>query len=319
MKYLQSYKIFESNTNNIYAKSFTKDEFFKVLYDEDKHDMKDPSIINRIRFFNWQDDFGWRDNKYYYSVLFDGDKVIGVCKIGHYDMSERGKDKNYMSISYCSIDKEYQNKGYLKFMIIELVKFCKEKGFDLGSSAWTVPGNVKLRPLVKKYSKEYGVDFLDHNRKHDREWMYNADMKSIEDMTEEEREKFDKVRHIEPDKKGIFNWFKYDTGKYKIFSTKTSYDKEEINKIFQDIDNDEYNFHSPSGTIAGYIHDDIYYITDGNHKILAALRYWYRYNNYLPVEKLIKNGMFTNKRPDSIRGLIIRKFPKKLFQQSKYK
>ena len=108
------------------------------------------------------------------------------------------------------------------------------------------------------------------------------------------------------------NWFKYDTGKYKIFSTQTSYDQEKVDKIYQAISNNKYDFNSPKGIIAGYIHNDKYYITEGHHRILAALKYWRRYNDYKPVDNMIQNGIFTKSDKKPIGN---RRLPSKLMEK----
>jgi len=306
VKYL---KVFE-NFNNIYVKSYNKDEFVKSIYDYGKMDLKDPTLEKRIRFFNFRSDINWSFNdSFYFIVLYHGDKIIGICKIGHYSGNERGDDPNYMSISYCSIDKNYRGKGYLNLMIEELMKLCKERGFDLGSSSWTIAGNAKLRPTIKKWAKKYGVEFLDHDRLHDREWMYNAELTSIEEMTPEEREEYDKLRNYKSNNDGFFKKLMYDTGKYEIYSTQTSYDEEKIEKIYKDIWHNNYNFRSDNGKISGYIYKGKYYITKGHHKMLAALRNWKRNKDYLPVDKLIKLGNFKERKVVNKH-----KFPSKLME-----
>jgi hypothetical protein len=313
MKYLNSYKVFE-DSSDIYVKSYTKEEFVKSLYDYDNMDLKDPTIEKRIRYFNFNNDMGYsfNENTFHFIVLYDKDKVIGICKIGHYSGNERGDDPNYMSISYCSIDRNYRGKGYLNIMIEELMKLCKEKGFDLGSSSWTVAGNVKLRPTIKKWAKKYGVDFLDHDRRFDTESLYNTELVSVEEMTPEEKAEFDHLKYGIKPNTGFRKLF-YDTGKYKIFSTQTDYDDEHIEKIYDDIRGNKYRYHSPEGKIAGYFYKDKYYITEGHHRILAALRYWKRWGSYLPVEKMIKLGNFEERKEP-----VYHKFPRKMMEDFHY-
>ena len=117
--------------------------------------------------------------------MFKSDEIIGVCKIGNYDK----KDLNKRDISYCSIDRRYRGQGYLKFMVKELMRLCSEKNYILRSSSWTVPGNMRLRPTLIKYAKQYNVEFEDHNRMHDYDHMYNKDLISRSEMTDEETEK----------------------------------------------------------------------------------------------------------------------------------
>lgn len=190
MNYLKTYhQLFESDNNsnsnsNLYTKVFDQEGYGKEIYNNNNNgEPKDPTYYNRIRYANNRD-FSWYESELNlkFIVLYEGDKIIGVCKIGNWDK----ENPNKMSISYCSIDREYRNKGYLKLIIIELMKFCKNNNFVITASSWTVPGNLKLRPSLIKYSKIYGVEYIDHDNKHDAKHFYNKNLISAYEMTDDE-------------------------------------------------------------------------------------------------------------------------------------
>jgi len=284
MRYLKSYKLFESN-DSVVSKSYDSYEFNRLLSDHDTND-----IEKRIRFFHHP---LYATENVYYSVLFDGDKIIGICKIDTY----KDLEPNQMEIAYCSIDREYRGKGYLNVLIGELARLCKDKGFSLGASRWTVPGMIKLRPTVNKWMQKYGVEFKDHDRRFDYSHLYNADMVNINEMTPDELEEYQRISRLKPKYRGIFKKIFYDTGKYKIYSTQTDFNREKIDKIFKDICDNKYDYFSDNGKIAGYFYKGKYYITEGHHRILSALKYWRKYSDYKPVDKMIKGGNFEEKNP----------------------
>lgn len=187
MKYLQTYKIFEYNSENLYIKVFDKESYAKEIYNNEGN-LKDPTYYDRIRYSNISD-LSWSssDLKLMFIVLYLNDKIIGVCKIGNWDKNVPNK----RSISYCSIDREYRGKKYLKYIVQKLMEVCKENNFILTASRWTVPGYLILRKSLIKYSKMYGVEFIDHNNMHDAPSMYNKDLISRYEMTDDERKKHD--------------------------------------------------------------------------------------------------------------------------------
>jgi ribosomal protein S18 acetylase RimI-like enzyme len=278
--YIKNFKLFESNS--IYAKSYTLEEFREILYDKDTYLLKDPTLQSRIRYMDIGMDLSaYNDtNNFHFIVLYEKEKIIGVCKIGHYSLNEFGDDQKYMSISYCSIDKDYRNKGYLKIMIEELMKLCKKRGFYLGASSWTVPGNVKLRPTIKKYAKKYGVKFIDHNNKHDTEYYYK-DFTHISEMTPIEYDEWNKEKKRDR--------FEGSTGRFNIYVLDINTDSKKIEDIYDKIENGKYDY--KKDFLEGYYYDHgTVYLKTGTNVIVAALKYWKNTGNYKPVEKIIRNA-----------------------------
>lgn len=175
MKYLKS--LFSKiNKKNIRVETFDCEQMEKLIYGSDGTP-QDKTIFDRIRFFS-SEDFKWisNDNKPYYSVLFDKDKIIAVAKIGYYSMNS--EHENDYSISFFSIDIEYRNNGLSHLLADELFRFAKEKGLDIRTSTYTYVGYLKIKPLFNKYSEKHGVKFLDRDDSSlmDAEWMYDKNL-----------------------------------------------------------------------------------------------------------------------------------------------
>lgn len=101
-----------------------------------------------------------------------------------------------------------------------------------------------------------------------------------------------------------FKDFLYNTGKYKIYSYQNGFNKDKVEKIYKDIENNNFDYTSTNAIISGCKEGNTFYITEGNHRMLAALKYFKVTNDYQPVEKLIQNGIFNDKKP-----LVYFKFP----------
>lgn len=93
------------------------------------------------------------------------------------------------------------------------------------------------------------------------------------------------------------NFIKYNTGKYKIYSYQNGFDMNKVKKIYLDMKSDNFDYNSKNAIISGCIDGNNIYITEGNHRMLAALKYYKNSGDYLPVEKLIKNGIFNDSKP----------------------
>ena len=164
-------KINESN-NEVKVVVLTNKELIDFLVNENG-ELKDPTIYQRIRYF---DHYNLIENKRinpFYVVLLKGKLVIGVAKIGYFYLSE--PNENTRSISLFSIDKDYRNMGYSRLMADTLFKYAKEKRFDIQTSAYSVLGKEYLQPLFNEYAKKYNVHFIDKkdsDRLADTESMY---------------------------------------------------------------------------------------------------------------------------------------------------
>ncbi len=160
------------------------DGFFQLIYGNGGMP-KDETVYDRIRFFNTYD-FGWSQKsqvKPFYTVLQDGDKVIGIAKIGFYS-SNNFHEKDY-SLSYLSIDLEYRNKGLTRVIADKLFEFLKEKGFELKTSSYTYAGKMKLQKVLNDMSIKWDVKFTDKKETDsliDADWMYDENLNHKEEI-----------------------------------------------------------------------------------------------------------------------------------------
>lgn len=89
--------------------------------------------------------------------------------------------------------------------------------------------------------------------------------------------------------KRLKEFLKYDTGKYKIWSTQNYIDNSKLNDIENLISKNKFDFNNK---IAGYLFNGEYYISEGHHRIVAALNYWKNTGDYTAVETMIENGIW---------------------------
>ena len=61
---------------------------------------------------------------------------------------------------------------------------------------------------------------------------------------------------------------------------------------------------------AGYIHEGMYVLTDGNHRMNAAIQYGLKTGNFRFVEEIITKGNFTRANPSNY-GVNVYKLPTK--------
>jgi len=83
---------------------------------------------------------------------------------------------------------------------------------------------------------------------------------------------------------------KYNTGKYNIRMTQNFIDRQKVNSIKKSMMSNEYNFDIDSNKIAYEMTNGIYYITEGHHRMQAALEIWKENKDYSNVDKLIGNA-----------------------------
>lgn len=133
----------------------------------------DESVFKRIRYFS-PDDFCYLQKekvKPFFVVLQDNDKIIGVAKVGYFDLSAH--NINNWSISFFSIDKDYRGNGHARLMTNAIFEHAKLKQYEISSSTYTVLGKQHLQHLFNEYANLHNVIFYDHTGYlHDTENMY---------------------------------------------------------------------------------------------------------------------------------------------------
>ena len=113
--------------------------------------------------------------------------IVVICKLDYFD-----NEKTDYTICYFSIDRQYRNKKLTRLLIEGLYTWLKDNNYSLSSSSWTVPGNLKLRPLLNSMAIEFGVEFQDNDRKFDSQHEYNDELINTREMTDKEYKKFKK-------------------------------------------------------------------------------------------------------------------------------
>jgi filamentous hemagglutinin len=100
----------------------------------------------------------------------------------------------------------------------------------------------------------------------------------------------------------FLNYFN-NTGKYNIRMTQFGVDRNKSQKIKESMKSGNYDFEKDSNRIGFETFNNVFYITEGHHRMQAALELWKETKYYSFVDKLIQNGLRCdiNKLPKSYR------------------
>ena len=85
---------------------------------------------------------------------------------------------------------------------------------------------------------------------------------------------------------------------YDIFATvKTLHSPEKIPQLMQDMRTPGgFGYDELRGQIAGYYSEGKYFVTEGHHRVTAAMKVWIEDGNFEPLTNLIKNGSWSSGR-----------------------
>ena len=78
--------------------------------------------------------------------------------------------------------------------------------------------------------------------------------------------------------------------------TQNFIDKNKVRYFDDQIKSGNFDTSEPKYQIAGYIYDNVYYVTEGHHRMLSALMKWKDSGDYGIVDDLIKYGHWENIR-----------------------
>jgi len=94
------------------------------------------------------------------------------------------------------------------------------------------------------------------------------------------------------------NFFR-STGKYDLRMTQNFIDTNKVKSIKKSLYENTYDYNKDSNIIAYEFLNNIYYITEGHHRIQASLELWKETKDYSYTENLIKKGLkySVNKAP----------------------
>lgn len=88
----------------------------------------------------------------------------------------------------------------------------------------------------------------------------------------------------------FLNFFN-STGIYTIRMTQNFLDKSKVEAIKKQMTSNKFNFMDDKNKIAYDFINNVYYITEGYHRMQAALEIWKESENYEYIKKLISNGI----------------------------
>jgi predicted GNAT family N-acyltransferase len=106
-------------------------------------------------------------------VVLKDETIVGVAKVAYYSLNAR--NENDLSISFCSIDKNYRGLGLSKLMTDAIFAEAARKNYEISTSSYTVLGKMYLQKSFNECAKKYNVVFHDMDEEDgliDAEWMY---------------------------------------------------------------------------------------------------------------------------------------------------
>lgn len=141
------------NIDNVEIDIYTSDEFLNKYRNQLKNFSSD------FKYYS-KNDIDFFGNTVYFFTITILDKVIGLAHI----RKNPHIDNTYW-LSYLSIAKEYENKGYASMLSRYIFKWFSDNNLQFETSSYTDSGFIKLKPLFNKLANEYSVSFIDKDTK----------------------------------------------------------------------------------------------------------------------------------------------------------
>lgn len=82
-----------------------------------------------------------------------------------------------------------------------------------------------------------------------------------------------------------------NTGKYELKMTQSGIDRIKVDQLKNSMKSNSFDFTINSNRIGFEVFNNTFYITEGHHRMHAALEIWKETNDYSFVEGLILNGL----------------------------
>lgn len=145
-------------------KILTGEQLYNYLVDYNNDDpcYKFDEIKERLRYFDETDIVAhYGDSEHYFFIAFYNDKIVGFLKLKTGGNASLGYPDYKNWICSCSVDKEYQGIGIARELSKMMFEFAKERKINILTSGYTKEGFARLKPMFKKYSEMYNVDFKD--------------------------------------------------------------------------------------------------------------------------------------------------------------
>ncbi len=159
-------KILENKKEEVTFKVFQNgNEFYNYISTNGLDGSFDPRFINKrnggygtFKYFSYMD-YQIEPNNVKFFVIKINDVIVGMAHI-----RKSAYKENVWFLSYISMDDSYKNKGYASLLSDYMFKWFKDNDITFETSSYSEDGYIKLKPLFKKLSIKYGVDFIDKER-----------------------------------------------------------------------------------------------------------------------------------------------------------
>lgn len=152
MKYLKTFE----NTFNYEVGIFTNDEaseLYRKFLDKHNYEYDLKSKIHYFSHFStWSSSENY-DKTSRFIIAYNDIDIIGICHFANYASND------HWSISYCSTNKDYFQKGISKRLLEECFKYFSEHipNETLHFSGYSVEGWKYFRKYILEFAKKYNV------------------------------------------------------------------------------------------------------------------------------------------------------------------
>lgn len=158
-------KLFESNEDISFHTFENGNEFYRYISTSGLNGTFDPRFLKKndereevFKYFSYSDFQVEPQNVKFFTIKIN-DVIIGIAHI------RKSKNKeNTWFLSYLSIDPKHKNKGYASMLSEYMIKWFKDNNINFETSSYSEEGYIKLKPLFKKLTKKYNVQFIDKER-----------------------------------------------------------------------------------------------------------------------------------------------------------
>lgn len=151
---------------------------YKIMSDKDLQDLlvdleaEDPwKLIDetkeRIKYFNFGEDWHFKDQKSYYFCALLNDKIIGCARVKTGGQSSLSHPGWRHWLTFISVDPEYQSQGIARRLIDQIMYFCSKENIHLLISSYSQQGFDKIRRHILFYAEEYNTAIKESSTKPD--------------------------------------------------------------------------------------------------------------------------------------------------------
>lgn len=145
-------------------KTYSGSDFIKEIY-------KGGRFLKDKRFFDFEKGGSFRylnvsdvvrnQQNYYFPTVKIGDKIIALVQL---EKAPSYEGENTYYKSFCSVDSEFQGKGYASEVLEETFQFASKYNMKLINSSYNGEGELKLQKKNLELAQKYNVDFIDGKR-----------------------------------------------------------------------------------------------------------------------------------------------------------